>query len=595
MILELAPRALKAISPLDATGKQIFRIDGPSPGFALSAAAGGDLLLSPGLYHFSLEARVLSGALPSMALRCDYSDGRSAMFEISKDRAPNHWSGEFKLAQVATGLQLVLEGASGSFALLRASLNDLAHGPEATPTLRDAAVLAARAVFRRSPMWLRAAVLRRRAAVNKIVRSVTPSSHTEAGRIEINDEGAPEELTARRIDFEQRLAVARGGRDEAYVENGGELGDSALTAKIVAFYLPQFHAIPENDAWWGRGFTEWTNTSKANPQFVGHYQPRLPGELGHYDLRTPGVVARQAELAKAYGVSAFCFHYYWFAGKRLLEAPLEIFLSDRSINIQFMLCWANENWTRRWDGEDDRILIAQNHSPEDHAKVFADIARHFEDPRAIRVSGMPAVMVYRPGSIPGVRRMIEIWRECARARGLPGIFLIASNAFDYDDWRRDGFDAQCEFPPHRIAAPQINKTLSWLNTRHAGRVWDYQALVAAECARLNASSGRNAGTVFPGVMPSWDNEARRPGAGLIFHGSTPESYGRWLDAALRFAERELPEDRRLVFVNAWNEWAEGAHLEPDRRYGRAYLAATARAINTAAAQSQLDSGATGAK
>jgi lipopolysaccharide biosynthesis protein len=292
---------------------------------------------------------------------------------------------------------------------------------------------------------------------------------------------------------------------------------------------------------------------------------------------------RQAELAKAYGVRAFCFHYYWFSGKRLLEAPLDAFLRDRSIDLSFTLCWANENWTRKWDGRDDRVLIAQQHSYDDHVAVFEDMARYLEDDRALRVSGKPMLMVYRPALIPDVRIMVEAWRDRAQRRGWPGLYLVASNGFHYDSWRRDGFDALCEFPPHGVAAPHFERDLAWLNTRHGGRVFDYKLLAASEAKRLTHARLPVGRTVFPGVMPSWDNEARRPGGGSVYHGATPGDYERWLSAAVGFAIRELPTDSRFVFINAWNEWAEGAYLEPDRRYGRAFLAATADALREAAA------------
>jgi lipopolysaccharide biosynthesis protein len=214
--------------------------------------------------------------------------------------------------------------------------------------------------------------------------------------------------------------------------------------------------------------------------------------------------------------------------------------------------------------------------------VFDDIARQLEDARALRIGGKPVVMVYRPSIIPAPRLMTEIWRERAHKRGWPGLYLIAANAFGYDAHAEDGFDALAEFPPHGIAADRIEASLAWLNPRHGGAVYDYSKLAERQARRLDGAR-RGGATVFPGVMPGWDNEARRPGAGAIYDGAAPQAYAQWLAAAVRYAARELPGDRRIVFLNAWNEWAEGAYLEPDRRFGRAYLAATAQVLRAAAA------------
>ncbi|MFZ2029832.1 MAG: glycoside hydrolase family 99-like domain-containing protein [Vitreimonas sp.] len=406
------------------------------------------------------------------------------------------------------------------------------------------------------------------------IRKAANTASTESvssGRV--FTEASDENCAALRFDFENRLAVAR---DSARAELAPDRRSSpSPRATAIAFYLPQFHPIRENDAWWGAGFSEWVNVTKAIPQFVGHYQPRLPGELGFYDLRTPGVMAKQADLARAHGVSAFCFHYYWFDGKRLLEAPIETFLKDPSIDIGFCLCWANENWTRRWDGDETDILIAQNHGAENHTRIFADLARHMSDPRYLRVEGRPVLVVYRPDIIDDALAMTEIWRAEARKLGWPGLYLIATNAFGFFEPKSLGFDALAEFPPHALQASMMGKELRWLNLHHAGKVFSYQDLVREEAARLRGMKADRNVPIFPGVMPGWDNEARRPGAGVTYHGATPEAYGSWLAAAADYAERALPPDRRFVFINAWNEWAEGAYLEPDRAHGRAFLAETA--------------------
>ncbi|MFT3729154.1 MAG: glycoside hydrolase family 99-like domain-containing protein [Terricaulis sp.] len=550
----------------------ILRVSGPAPRLALRAPDDAALSFSPGDYVVEVELRAAHDVRPQLICA---GPAYEAVIAPLRDSA-FAWSVTLTFARTVTSLTLALDGLEGAFVIGRCSI--ATEAADASPSIVAGLRHTARALYHKAPRALRRLVTQavapfrvdahRRAAAAHHDASAR-GGHIRVARAAAGDERA--ELEARRADFDARFAIARGIQDE--LATPAALA-SAHDARAVAFYLPQFHRIAENDAWWGAGFTEWTNVSKAVPQFVGHHQPRLPGELGFYDLTAPDMLRRQVDLARAGGISAFCFHYYWFAGKRLLEKPLDAFVADRALDLGFTLCWANENWTRRWDGAEDAVLIAQSHSREDHTRVFDDMARYLEDPRALRIDGKPLVLVYRPAIIPDAKAMTEIWRERAHARGWPGVFIAATNAFQFNDRSDLSFDALVEFPPHGLSQDRIESQLSWLNPNYRGVVFDYAQTAREAIARLSRRTAKSY-PHFPGVMPGWDNEARKPGASTIFHGETPEAYARWLAAACETASRTLPADRRLVFINAWNEWAEGAYLEPDRKWGRAFLDATA--------------------
>ncbi len=351
-----------------------------------------------------------------------------------------------------------------------------------------------------------------------------------------------------------------------------------VPVRAIAFYLPQYHPFAENDEWWGRGFTEWTNVTRAVPQFVGHYQPHLPGELGFYDLRLPEVQQRQVELAKLAGLGGFCFYFYWFGGKRLMEAPIQQYLQHTEFDLPFCLCWANENWSRRWDGLDQELLISQHHSPDDDLAFIAHISQYLRDERYIRIDGRPLLLVYRPNLLPDARATVERWRTWARANGLGELYLAYTQSFERADPRDYGFDAAIEFPPNNSQPPSKVDSVSLLNPEHSGYILDWTHFVERSREYLDVPY-----RLFRGVTPSWDNEARKPGRGTVFVGSTPKLYEEWLlNAASDTIKRIDNPDERLVFINAWNEWAEGAHLEPDRRYGYAWLQATRNALVQAA-------------
>ncbi|MEO8936501.1 MAG: glycoside hydrolase family 99-like domain-containing protein [Burkholderiaceae bacterium] len=347
-------------------------------------------------------------------------------------------------------------------------------------------------------------------------------------------------------------------------------------ARVIAFYLPQFHPIPENDRWWGKGFTEWTNLAKAKPLFRGHEQPLQPGELGFYDLRVAETRAAQADLARTYGVEAFCYYHYWFGdGRRLLERPFEEVLASGEPDFPFCLCWANQTWSGIWHGEPKRTLIEQIYPGiADEEAHFRLLLRAFRDPRYLRVDGQPLFVIYEPYAIPDLAAMIDRWQVAARANGLPGLHMVL-HQHDFSPSQHDaGLFAgyvmprlrSTDHPVHwtslrnRIKR-QIHRWLGHPTVIDYGEAMDFMlAEPTPDDPLLN----------YPCVVPNWDNTARSGRRGLVLLDSTPDKFRKVLRAAIeRISNR--PAQQRLVFVKSWNEWAEGNFVEPDAKYGRAFL------------------------
>jgi GT2 family glycosyltransferase/SAM-dependent methyltransferase len=362
-----------------------------------------------------------------------------------------------------------------------------------------------------------------------------------------------------------------GSNLETFVRKWQATLERLTDVRIVAFYLPQFHPIPENDRWWGPGFTEWRNVAQAQPNFVGHYQPRLPADLGFYDLRAPETADRQAALARRYGIDAFCYYYYWFAGRRLLDMPLERLLTQARPDLPFCLCWANENWTRRWDGREQEVLMAQAHSDTDDEAVIRDLIRYLRHPNYLRVNGKPLLAVYRVPLFPNFSRTASTWRRICREEGLGDIYLTMVESFDLVAKpvhpASFGCDAAIEFPPHGMADPRPPSGIV-TNARFVGQVADYREMVARYCLREQPGYIR-----FRGLSPGWDNTARRQDASFCMENATPGAFEAWAEYVIDQTRRMRNGDERLVFVNAWNEWAEGAYLEPDLRFGHEFLEA----------------------
>jgi hypothetical protein len=347
--------------------------------------------------------------------------------------------------------------------------------------------------------------------------------------------------------------------------------------KPIAFYLPQFHTIPENDKWWGKGFTEWTNVKRAVPMYEGHYQPRKPGALGYYDLvKDKDIQKRQQNLARQYGIYGFCYYYYWFNGKRLLEKPLDNVLNNPELDMPFCICWANENWTRRWDGREQDILMEQTVNDDNDIRFIRDILPILKDPRYIQVNEAPILLIYRHDLFVDIKKTIIKWRKVAAQNGIPElhISIVKTVSLSQNNLSDLGCDSETEFPPWMIGFvnPTISTDLIELNLEFNGVVYDYRHYI-----RMAMNVRVEKELCFRGIMKGFDNTPRRMENASIFRGSNPEDYKKLLISLVDFVSRQSPNER-LIFINAWNEWAEGNYLEPDEKYGDAYLRATSEAV-----------------
>lgn len=359
------------------------------------------------------------------------------------------------------------------------------------------------------------------------------------------------------------------------------------SCRLIAFYLPQFHPIPENDIWWGKGFTEWINVARARPLFRGHYQPRLPADLGFYDLRVPETRIAQAEMAQQYSLEGFCYWHYWFAGKRLLERPFNVVLKSGQPDFPFCLAWANSSWTGIWQNAPDRMLIEQTYPGiKDYEAHFFAILDAFFDERYMTVEGKPIFVVYNPVEMPAPGRFIACWQELAVKVGLPGLYFIGIAMPDWDP-RRYGFDATVLSNPAVIfsglyhqapgdsALDRACKKITGKTTRQIKNALNrrldkpiihlYKHTVPHAVPTLALDFRQ-----YPCVIPNWDNTPRCGSRGIVFHQSTPELFGTQLHQAIEQVLDREP-DQRLIFIKSWNEWAEGNYLEPDQRFGKTYL------------------------
>lgn len=352
--------------------------------------------------------------------------------------------------------------------------------------------------------------------------------------------------------------------------------------RLIATYLPQFHPIKENDETWGKGFTEWTNVTAGTPRFIGHNQPFLPKDLGYYDLRREESILAQINLAKQHGIYGFCFYYYWFSGHKLLEKPINSFIKNKDWDFNFAICWANENWTKRWDGRDQDVIVAQQYLPDDPLNFIKDVELILNDPRYINEDGKPVLMVYRASELKNPGKYTEVWREYFRNKYNKELHLVSFISFEDKDPRDYGFDAALDFAPLGSffktekfpdkKYPFISTEDKLIDPNFEGQVVDYRQIALNK----DLDNAFNFPT-YKCVMPSWDNDARKKGKGFVFQNSSPDIYGEWLLRVL--SDETKKSESPLVFINAWNEWAEGAVLEPSMHLGHAVLNRTAEVLS----------------
>lgn len=355
------------------------------------------------------------------------------------------------------------------------------------------------------------------------------------------------------------------------------MSPQSARARAIALYLPQFHPIPENDEWWGKGFTEWTNVTRAKPLFPKHYQPHLPADLGFYDLRLPEDRLAQANLARQYGIEGFCYYHYWFAGKRLLERPFLEVLRSGEPDYPFCLCWANESWAGKWHGAQGQILMEQTYpGAEDDEAHFYTLLEAFRDKRYIKVDGRPLLLIYKQFDLPDAQRTIRLWRDLARESGLKGLYLLGMQTGTWApaDLGFDGATVGNLTRAHDYENRVARRLRRYYRTirGYPTRIYDYSKTVR----RLSLPQAEVL-NMHPTVIPNWDNTPRCGVTGSVLRDSTPELFGEHVRSCLAQIQ-DKPLEHRLIFIKSWNEWAEGNHLEPDMRFGTGYLDAFAREI-----------------
>jgi len=354
-------------------------------------------------------------------------------------------------------------------------------------------------------------------------------------------------------------------------------------ARVIAFYLPQFHPTPENDKWWGKGFTEWTNVASAKPLFKGHEQPVVPADLGFYDLRLPETRVVQAEMAAAYGIEGFCYWHYWFDGRRMLERPFNEVLESGSPDFPFCLGWANHSWSGIWKDEPHRLLIDQTYSGEaDDRAHFDYLLTAFRDHRYMTVDGKPILVIFKPTDMPDAKNRFDFWRELALQAGLKGLYIVGINMMEFDDADALGLDAVIMSTLGIVNTDNVivnqAKRLFWGVKRRLSlggpRIVEYCEAIKHLVPDIIKSDSR----AYPCVYPNWDNTPRKGRKGVVLANSTPDLFEKHLqDAVDKLSGRDY--EHKIIFLKSWNEWAEGNYLEPDLKWGTQYLEVIKRVVN----------------
>ena len=375
------------------------------------------------------------------------------------------------------------------------------------------------------------------------------------------------------LDKKDEPKVKKGKPYRSHYEEDQDFSKYHTDIKTLTFYLPQYHTFPENDEWWGKGFTEWVNTRKAKPLFPGHYQPREPhDDIGYYTLDNKETLKRQIDLAKRHGIYGFAFYYYWFSGKRLMEKPVDIFLENKDLDFPFLFCWANENWTRAWDGSQHDIIMKQEYKKDDYRAFIRDIKKYLMDERYIRIDGKPIIMIYNIAEIPNLEELVNAWRVCAREEGIGEILVWIRYPMQKNEHEFAGIvDAEFDFAPHYFAGVENH-----IDDLPSKEVYDYGKIVDQAIERYQPH--------FP-IIPfyysctmGWDNTPRRKVNPMIFYGYSPKKFYDWVRTIVKFTRKRHREEDRFIFVNAWNEWAEGTYLEPDKKYGYTNINTLSKAI-----------------
>lgn len=377
--------------------------------------------------------------------------------------------------------------------------------------------------------------------------------------------------------------------DYRYYEQQRDYSESIIhnDIKVLSFYLPQFRAIPENDLWHGEGFTEWTKVKSANPLFKGHYQQHIPHpDIGYYLLDSPVVLKKQAEQMRQSGVYGQVFYHYWFSGKLILESAARILLDNADIEMPFCFCWANENWTRRWDGNENEILLGQNYSADDALAFIQYLIPFFRDTRYIKIDNRPVLFIYRPVSIPNVREYIDTWEKECNINGISAPYIVAVLTRGASDPQEFGMDAGVERVLHDWTGGAVPDIKSKMHAyyRNPVSVLSYDDVADFYSGQIESKPF----TYFRSLVPNWDNTARYGEDAFLLHNSTPEKFQKWLEKTVGYTKKNLPEDRRFVLINAWNEWAEGAHLEPDSLFGYSYLNSIGRVLSEISYEAELN-------